>query len=280
MKLYDLTSDSVVYFLAGSLPASALLHIRQLGLFCMISRVPNNILHRIAKHVLITVRDNSKSWFIHIKSLYQQCSLPHPLLLLDSPLTKIAAKKLIKAKVTDFWEKKLRHESTLLPSLTYFKPSFMSLTTHHPLWTTCQDNPFELSKCLIQSKLLSGRYRTDRLLRHFDKNRTGNCSLCLNGSDGSLEHLLVLCPALTQCCDQQFLRLNSHSGISDKARSIIAASSQKSVPDFTQLLLDCSVVPEVIEASQNSLTDIISDIFKFTRTWCFNVHMQRMKMLG
>ena len=201
MKLYDLTSDSVVYFLAGSLPASALLHIRQLGLFCMISRVPNNILHRIAKHVLITVRDNSKSWFIHIKSLCQQCSLPHPLLLLDSPLTKIAAKKLIKAKVTDFWEKKLRHESTLLPSLTYFKPSFMSLTTHHPLWTTCQDNPFELSKCLIQSKLLSGRYRTDRLLWHFDKNRTMNCSRCLNGSDGSLEHLLVLCPALTQCCD-------------------------------------------------------------------------------
>ena len=109
---------------------------------------------------------------------------------------------------------------------------------------------------------------------------TGDCSLCLNGSDGSLEHLLVLCPALTQCRDQQFLRLNTHPGISDKARSIIAAASQKSVPEFTQLLLDCSVVPEVIEAGQNSDTDIISDIFKFTRTWCFNVHMQRMKMLG
>ena len=67
--------DSVVYFLTGSLPASALLHIRQLGLFCMISRLPDNILHRIAKHVLITARDNSKSWFIHIKSLCQQYNL-------------------------------------------------------------------------------------------------------------------------------------------------------------------------------------------------------------
>ena len=120
----------------------------------------------------------------------------------------------------------------------------------------------------------------DRLLRHFDKNRTGNCSLCLNGSDGSLEHLLVLCPALTQCCDKQFLWLNSHSGISDKARSIIAASSKKSVPDFTQLLLDCSVVPEVIEAVRPAKIASQTLSMTFLNLPEHGVSMQRMKMLG
>ena len=46
LKLHDETPDSVVYFLAGSLPASAPLHIRQFGMIC---RPPQSILHRIAR---------------------------------------------------------------------------------------------------------------------------------------------------------------------------------------------------------------------------------------
>ena len=57
-------------------------------------------------------------------------------------------------------------------------------------------------------------------------------------------------------------------------------TSNKSISDFVQLLLDCSVVPEVIEANQNSDSSVMAGIFKFSRTWCFNVHMKRMKMLG
>ena len=67
----------------------------------------------------------------------------------------------------------------------------MSLSSPHPLWTTCQDNSFECSKAIIQAKLLSGRYRSDSLLRHFDKTLTGDCSLCQD-SDGSIEHLIYL----------------------------------------------------------------------------------------
>ena len=68
MKLYDKTPESVIYFLSGSLPASATLHIRQLTLFSMIARLPNNILHQIAKYLLTTSKDLSKSWFTHILS--------------------------------------------------------------------------------------------------------------------------------------------------------------------------------------------------------------------
>ena len=48
-RLYKSTPAPVVYFLAGSLPASALLHLRQLSLLSMISRLgPSNILYQHA----------------------------------------------------------------------------------------------------------------------------------------------------------------------------------------------------------------------------------------
>ena len=42
-KLYQLTPRLVVYFLAGSLPFPALLHMRQIGLFGMFARQVDNI---------------------------------------------------------------------------------------------------------------------------------------------------------------------------------------------------------------------------------------------
>ena len=69
LKLHDKTPDAVVFFLAGSLPASALLHIRQLTLFGMICRLPQNILHRIARYVLVPSSNRSRSWFSHIRTL-------------------------------------------------------------------------------------------------------------------------------------------------------------------------------------------------------------------
>ena len=62
-KLYQKTPRAVVYFLAGSLPFPALLHIRQLGLFSMITREPNNILHSMAKYMLTTLPENTRTWF-------------------------------------------------------------------------------------------------------------------------------------------------------------------------------------------------------------------------
>ena len=128
-----------------------------------------------------------------------------------------------------------------LSSLSYFKPAYMSLSSAHPIWTTCQENSFEISKAIVQAKLLSGRYRSDRLLRHFDKTLTGDCSLCQD-SDGSIEHLLLLCPSLSQCRNQQ-LNMLRNSEYSDKAKEIILAASKQSVLEFVQLLLDCSVLP-------------------------------------
>ena len=47
-----------------------------------------------------------------------------------------------------------------------------------------------------------------------------------------------------------------------------------------QLLLDCSVIPEIIASSQSQGEQVFFDLFYFSRTCCFSVHWERLKRLG
>ena len=51
-KLLPKTPPCVVYFLGGHLPASALLHLRQLSLFSMVCRLETSALHKVCEHQL------------------------------------------------------------------------------------------------------------------------------------------------------------------------------------------------------------------------------------
>ena len=51
IKAHDRTPRSFVLFISGSLPGVALLHLRQLSLFSMMSRLPGDPLNARAKHV-------------------------------------------------------------------------------------------------------------------------------------------------------------------------------------------------------------------------------------
>ena len=62
-RLFLGTPQAVTYFLAGSLPGKALLHLRQMSLFDMISRLPGSILHQHAINVFTSASFKNKSWF-------------------------------------------------------------------------------------------------------------------------------------------------------------------------------------------------------------------------
>ena len=124
--------------------------------------------------------------------------LPTPLAPLQSLPPKYSLKAFVKAHVVDFWEHRLRSEAATHHSLVYFKPNFMSLLHPHPIWTTCGSNSFEVNKAITQARMLSGRYLTDQLAHHWTNNRAGICLLkaCSNQALGSLEHIILHCPAL------------------------------------------------------------------------------------
>ena len=69
----------------------------------------------------------------------------------------------------------------------------MSLSWPHKIWTTCGLNPFEINKAVVQARMLSGRYITDNLSRHWNQNKLGLCIIpgCTGDDVGSLEHYLL-----------------------------------------------------------------------------------------
>ena len=145
-KLATQTPHSVTHFLAGSLPLTAQLHLRQLGLFGMICRLPDDPLNIHARNVLTMSKRSCKSGFWQVRDLFLQYNLPHPLQFLDHPPDKEKFRKLVRSRVVDYWEQKLRMEASILPSLAYFHTQFMSLAKPHPLWLTAGSNPHEVSK--------------------------------------------------------------------------------------------------------------------------------------
>ena len=156
MKLHPNTPEPYILFMAGSLGAKANVHLKQLSLFGMITRLPNNITYKIAFTKLSSDPDSSSSWFVQVRKLCSQYGLPSPLSLLTSPHSKCSYNSLVKKHVLEYWEEFMRSEAASKTSLAYFNTTNMSLTTPHPLWTTSGSNPFEINKSIIVARLLSG----------------------------------------------------------------------------------------------------------------------------
>ena len=279
MKLHQSSPESVVMFLAGSLPLMALIHLRMLGLLNMIAHLgPRNILYQHGIRIPLSPKP-VKSWFTSVRTICQQYTLTDPLLVLQSPISKHSWKSLTKSKVIDLWETKLRSQVDFLPSLNYFKPAFMSLTSPHPMWA-CARSPFEVRKAVIVARMLSGRYRTDRLTRHWSKsNPFGFCLLpgCSGQSEGSLEHILLECPALQEA-RTGVIKLWSDFMLPHRHLFPVIAGLTSHEASHMQLLLDPSCIPEVIAANKLS-SDVLPCCFYLARTWIYSIHLRRTKLM-
>ena len=124
-KLMDKTSASVVAFLGGFLPGTALLHMRQLNSFGMITRLPGSILNIHGTQILISAKSSASSWFQQIRDLCLLYQLPHPLSLLEQPMSKLKFNQIVKSKVIDYWEIKFRAKASSLTSAPFFNPAFI-----------------------------------------------------------------------------------------------------------------------------------------------------------
>ena len=281
-RLHQATPECVVLFLAGSMPATGILHLRMLGLLGMIARLgPENILHKHGRHILLSASEKSpsKSWFLSMRLLSQKYGLPDPLLILQSPPTPSHWKSTCKSKVIDWYEQRLRAEADLLPSLLHFKPAFMSLSAPHPMWTSA-GSPYEVSKAVITARMLSGRYRTDRLSRHWNHdNPEGLCRLpgCLD-QQGDLHHILLHCPALLSS-RMKMIKLWSDFMVSRPSLLPIITKYTLEAPELMlQFLLDPSCLPLVISTNITN-PGTLQHCLYLSRTWCFSTHVTRSRLL-
>ena len=260
----------------------ALLHLKQLSLFGMISRLHENVLKDVAKYTLITSPDSSNSWFIQIKKICLQYQLSHPLSLLEDPPSKESFKHLTKKKVLQFWEQKLANDVRNLSSLQFFKPDCMSLSTPHPLLTSCGSNSYEINKTIIQLKFLSGRYRCDKLLSYFKPSNLPTCQLnCDNpAAVGDIRHLLIDCSSLATRRNFLYHYWDSIASYNPVVSDLVTTVRLGDADQLLQFLLDCSSLPQVAELCEAYGKGVYFPLFKMSRTFCYSIHRERLKQLN
>ena len=283
MRLHPRTPQCVVAFLAGSLPGTAIVHKKMLALFGMICRLPGNVLHTYATKVLVSSKPSSRSWFTNIRELCLQYGLPHPLFLLQYPGTKESFKNLTKKHIMDYWEIHLRQYAQSLSSLEYFHPNFMSLATPHPIWTTAGSSSYQISMASIQAIMLSGRYRTELLCSNWSSDTDGNCQApsCKGSAQPEdLRHILAVCNSLALVRVNLLSFTTKYCQKYPAIKPIIETYCSPTHPLFCQFLLDCSVLPDIIRARQVTGPDLMSHLFRVTRTWCYCIHKARLKTLN
>ena len=145
----------------------------------------------------------------------------------------------------------MRAQVEFLPSMKYFKPAYMSLSSPHPMWA-CARSPFEVRKAVIVGRMLSGRYRTDPLARHWStSNQAGVCQLpdCPGQEPGTLEHILLYCPAL-EIARSGVIKLWADCMVPREYLFPVLSCLTFSEDSMMQLLLDPSFIPTIISANQ------------------------------
>ena len=277
-RLHPRTPRAVVYFFAGCLPGEAVLHCRQLGLYSMICHLPGDPLHSHARFILTFAPPKAKSWFQQVSDLCSQYGLPSPLQLLDNPVPKEKFRKHVKTKVTEYWQALLRVEAGPLRSLQYFKPELYSLSRAHYMWTTAASNPFECSKSTILARMTSGRYRTEALCRHWSTNRGGHCRApSCQQTPGTLEHLLVVCPALEAVRERQFTMWLERSVMFPTLHSTIRDVLTSNEATKVQFILEPLAFPQLANCFQIHGQRFIEQLSYLTRTFAFYIHREYQK---
>ena len=111
---------------------------------------------------------------------------------------------------------------------------------------------------------------------------TGVCLLSVSCSSTpeDIPHILVFCEALQPTREKLRRFSNEYCKPFPPVRKLVHQFCHSTNPQFCQFLLDCSVLPPVILAAQLHGSEVLHHLFHITRTWCYTLHKERMKMLG
>ena len=126
----------------------------------------------------------------------------------------------------------------------------------------------------------------ESLIRHWDiTNKEGICPLCkmVEPVVGTIEHFLLSggCPALVDARLSMIAFFQAYMVPRPYLFPLFQTLWGGDDDSLTmQLLLDCSVIPQVIKLSQESENPVIKDIFYLTRCYVFKIYVTRRRLLG
>ena len=122
------------------------------------------------------------------------------------------------------------------------------------------------------AEMMSGRYRTDMLTRHWTHNKDGFCPLptCLQ-VPGNLEHMFVTCRAIAPVRNSMCSFWMQRSAMCQPLVSFLIRTFTFSPEDFIQFIVNPMSFSEVYGLYQLYGEALAKHTFYLTRTYAFHV---------
>ena len=153
----------------------------------------------------------------------------------------------------------------------------MSLTQPHHIWWPAGSNLYEVTKAVIQCRMLSGRYRTRLLTSKWSDSKDSSCLSC-GAHVETLQHILLECRAYSEMRSKVVKKWQS---VQDGVVAQLALDALCMPPGhLMQFILDATVLPLVRLAVSFFGKDLLCPLLSLTRTWCYSLHRERLRILG
>ena len=130
--------------------------------------------------------------------------------------------------------------------------------------------------------MISGRYRSEDLTKHWTpSNRQGYClaNTCVEVA-GSLEHILVECPALQQARTRQITMWHDRSSPYPALHQMLGMVLASPAHVQVQFILDPSLFNGITMLWEIHGQVILDHVYYLTRTYAYYLHREKLKLHG
>ena len=149
------------------------------------------------------------------------------------------------------------------------------------MWSLAGSNPYETAKSSVLAKMASGRYRSDWLTRYWSKNRSGCCRApTCQATPGTLEHLLVGCPALNNTRERLYSMWLQRSVMFPSLHANIRTILNSPDTTIVQFVLEPLAFPEILADYLSNGIHFAHLLSYLTRTYAFNMHRDYQRIVN
>ena len=149
------------------------------------------------------------------------------------------------------------------------------------MWKAAGSNPHEVNKTVVLSRMISGRYRTEKLSRFWTDNRLGYClaSTC-HQVVGDLPHLLLHCPSLQPLRASLYRMWLTKAAPYEQLYNLTLQVLLSTDEVKMRFILDPLSFPTVISLVQLEREAVLDIVFYMSRTFVYALHRKKLILIG
>ncbi|MCG8045488.1 MAG: reverse transcriptase family protein, partial [Candidatus Thiodiazotropha endolucinida] len=273
MSLPTTVADCAVYAVSGTIPIEATIHKRALSLYGNICRLPESSIEKqLAERQLCLKTNSSHSWFIAIKQLHFQYSLPDPTeLLVDQP-TKQSWKRKVNKEVDSFRVSKIKDQASLYPSLRYLNVGEYGYGRRHMLIQS-PDDVRDIPRIQEKLRMATGTYILQVNRVAFNQSEVSPLCLLCGKDDENLQHFILECDSLAG------VREPIMNNIDEACASANLIDVVNNPCLKLQLILDHTAITQNNGSPTIGAHQHLKTVESYCRRLCYALHCERYKRL-